>query len=287
MLVGLQIRTLERGRRARNHQQTLVVPVQSHLLEKHHLVREHVGRVAVDVVERAQFVVEETRRARRRNDPRGADLLDVLTRTIHLSLTLLDTEVSLRTRDHVVDHRVPDRARILQHVDVDGTELLGHHVQVHRPRVVHVERDGLPVGHHQAGVADRAVGRRAERDDHDVEITLGPGQRVLDRVGGLVELVEAELLQLVLEIEHRVVRQQHRRVLVDVFGQVLRIEVVLVQVRDVEVIAITQLVPVQARVVGEREPRRVEGRVHPRIAQDAPRLGPNMESRVPHAGDLH
>ena len=105
------------------------------------------------------------------------------------------------------------------------------HVEVDGPGVVHVERDGLAVVDHQAGVADRAVGGGAQRDDHHVEIALGPADAVLDGVGGLEEAVEAELLQLAPQIGHREVGQQHDGVLVDVLAQVLRIEVVLVQVR--------------------------------------------------------
>ena len=177
--------------------------VGAHLVEEDHLVGEDVGRVAVVVVEVAQFGVEEARRAGRRHHPRRADLGDVLPAAVHLALTLLDAERLLGARGHVVDHRVPDRARVLQHVHVDVAEVGVQHVEVDGPGVVHVERDGLAVGDHQSGVADRAVGRRAQRDDHHVEIALGPADAVLDRVRGLEEPVEAELLQLAAQIRHR------------------------------------------------------------------------------------
>ena len=99
--------------------------------------------------------------------------------------------------------------------------------------------------------------------------------------------MEAQLLQLALQIGHRIVGQQHDRVLVDVRAQVLRIEVVLVQMRDVEVVAVAERVPVQPAVVGEREPRREVRRVHPGVAQDAPGLRVDPETGVADAGDLH
>ena len=171
------------------------------------------------------------------------------------------------------------------HVDV--AEVGVQHVEVDRPGVVHVERDRLAVGDHQPGVADRAVGRGAQRDDHHVEVALGPADAMLDRVGGLEEAVEAQLLQFAPQVGHRVVRQQHDRVLVDVLAQVLRVEVVRVQVGDVEVVAVAEGVPVQRAVVREREPRREIRRVHPRVAQDASGLGVDPETCMPDAGDLH
>lgn len=56
---------------------------------------------------------------------------------------------------------------------VDLAEVGVHHVEVHRARVVHVERDRLAVVDDQAGVTDRAVGGRAQRDDHHIEVALG------------------------------------------------------------------------------------------------------------------
>ena len=208
-----------------------------HLVQEHHLVREDVGRVAVVVVEVAQFGIEEARRAGRRDHPRRADLSDVLAAAVHLALTLLGAERLLGAGRHVVDHRVPDRARVLQHVHVDVAEIGVQHLEVDGPRVVHVEAHGLSVVDHQTGVADRAVGRGAQRDDHHVEVALGPADAVLDRVRRLEEPVKAQLLQFALQVGHRVVGQQHDGVLVDVLAQVLRVEVVAVQVRDVEVVA--------------------------------------------------
>ena len=69
---------------------------------------------------------------------------------------------------------------------------------------------------------------------------FGPLTPVLHRIGGLEEPVEAQHLQRILQVRHRKVRQQHHGVLVDVLGQQLGVEVVLVQVRDVEVVAVAQ-----------------------------------------------
>lgn len=119
--------------------------VGTHLVEEHDLVGEDVGGIAVIVVEVAQFRVEEAWWACGRNHPAGADLGDVLPAPVHLTLTLLDAERLLGPRRHVVDHRVPDRARVLQHVHVDVPELGLEDLKVDRPGVVHVERDGLSV----------------------------------------------------------------------------------------------------------------------------------------------
>ena len=90
-------------------------------------------------------------------------------------------------------------------MDVDVAELLEDDVEVDRPGVVHVEHCCLAVGDDEAGVADRAVSGRAQRDDHDVEVALGTADRGLDRVGCLDELGEPELLELALEVGDRVV----------------------------------------------------------------------------------
>lgn len=126
-------------------------------------------------------------------------------------------------------------------MDVDVAERLVHRIHVDRARVVHVEHGGLAVGDDETGVADRTVGRGPQRNDHDVE-SAGPerglrsdldsGRRdpMLDGVDGLEELGEAQRLEFTPQIRHRVVRQQHRRVLADVLAQCARIEVILVQV---------------------------------------------------------
>ena len=258
-----------------------------HLVEEDHLVGEDVGGVAVVVVEVAQIRVQEAGRSGRRDHPRGADLGDVLAAAVHLALALLRSERLLGAGWHLVDHRVPDGPGVLQHVHVDLAEVGVQHVEVHRPRVVHVERDRLAVVDDQSRIPDRPVGRGAQRDDHHVQVALGSADPVFDRVGGLEEPGEPESLQFPAQVGHREIGQQHHGVLVDVLAQVLRIEVVLVQVGDVEVVDVAQRRPIQPAVVGEREPRREVGRVDPRVAQDGPGLGVDPESGVSDAGDLH
>ena len=172
-------------------------------------------------------------------------------------------------------------------MDVDLPEGVAQRVQVDGPGVVHVETGGFPVRDDEARVTDRTVRGSAQSDDHDVEIALGTADGVLDGVFRLEELVEAELLEFTLEVRHRVIGEQDCGVLVDVRDQILRIEVVLVQVRDVEVVAIAQRVPVQLCVVGERHPGRKIRRGHPWITQDGSGLGLDVKSCVADAGDLH
>src|SRR5690606_37159811 len=86
---------------------------------------------------------------------------------------------------------------------------------------------------------------------------------------------------------HRVVGQQDGRVLVHVPAQRVGIEVILVQMRDVQVVDVAESVPVETGVVREGHPRgEVRGR-DPRIAQDGPRSGLDVETGVSDAGDLH
>ncbi len=105
-----------------DHQQTTIVAVDAHLLEERDLVGEDVSLVAVIVVEVTQVVVEEDRRAGRRDNPGSVDLGDVVAAAVHAALTLLLAEVALGALRDVVDHRVPDRARVLQQMDVDLPE---------------------------------------------------------------------------------------------------------------------------------------------------------------------
>ena len=97
--------------------------VRPHLVQEHDLVGEDVGRVAVVVVEFAQLRIQEARRPGRRDHPRCAHLRDVLPAAVHLPLPFLRAERRLGALGHVVDHRVPDRPRVLQHVHVDLAEV--------------------------------------------------------------------------------------------------------------------------------------------------------------------
>ncbi len=261
--------------------------VLAHLVQEHHLVGEDVRRVAVVVVEVAQLRVQEARRAGRRDHPGRADLGDVLAAAVHLALALLGAERFLGALGHVVDHRVPDRARVLQHVHVDVAELRGQHVQVERPRVVHVEHGGGAVGDHQAGVADRAVGRCAQRDDHHVEIALGAADRCLTESVVSKNRWKPSFSSSRCRSGTGKSGSSTTASLLTCSAQQLRIEVVLVQMRDVEVVAVAEGGPVQAAVVGEDEPRTEVRRVDPWVAQDASRLGVDPKAGVADACDLH
>ena len=170
---------------------------------------------------------------------------------------------------------------------VDLPEVRVHHVEIDGPGIVHVERDGLAVVDDQAGVPDRAIGGGAQGDHHHLEVALRPADAMFHRIGGFEEPVKADLLQLALQVGHREVGQQHDRVLVDMLAQVLRVEMVGVQMRDVQVVTVAEGVPVQRAVVREREPRGEVRRVDPRVAQDASGLGVDPETGVPDARDLH
>ena len=160
-------------------------------------------------------------------------------------------------------------------------------VKVDGPGVVHVERDGLAVGHHQAGVADGPSAGARNAMIITSRSPLGPLTRCLTE-----SVVSKNRWNPSFSSSRRrsgtgIVRQQHDGVLVDVRAQVLRVEVVLVQVGDVEVVAVAERVPVQPAVVGEREPGREVRRVDPGVAQDASGLGVDPEAGVADAGDLH
>ena len=99
--------------------------------------------------------------------------------------------------------------------------------------------------------------------------------------------MEADFFESTLEVGHGEVRQQNHRVFVHVLGEQPRVEMVQVQMRHIEVVAVTQGGPVQAAVVGEDEPGGEVRRVDPRVAQNASRCGVDPETGVSDAGDLH
>ena len=99
--------------------------------------------------------------------------------------------------------------------------------------------------------------------------------------------METQLLQLPLEVGDGEVGQQHDRVLVDVVAQEPGIEVVQMQMRDVEIVAVAESGPVQSAVVREHEPGCEICRVDPRVAQDAAGSRIDPKAGVADAGDLH
>ena len=280
------MRAAEIGDRTGNHQQAPVVAVPAQLFEEHNLVGENVARIAMVVIEIAQHRIQKARWTRGRDHPGRCDVGDVLAAAIHSALALLNGEGLLGAIGHVVDHRIPDSPGVLRHVHVDTAEF-GQCVQAQRPGIIHVEHRCVAVGDHDPGVADWAVGRSAQRDDHHVKVALGAAEAMLDGVLGLEELVKAQRLQLPLEVWHRKVRQQHHGVGVHVLSEQGWVEVVGVQVRDVQVIAIAYGRPVQRTIVREHEPGAEVGGVEPRIAQHAARPGIDSETGVADTGDLH
>src|SRR6266511_4125380 len=102
----------------------------------------------------------------------------------------------------------------------------------------------------------------------------------LDRLGAarLHEAVEADLAKLLFEMVDRVFRQQHDRVLVDVVAQELGVEMVVVQVRHIEVVGAGDRFDVHVLVAGKGEPGGEEGRVEPRVTEDRPVVGLDVQA---------
>ena len=161
---------------------------------------------------------------------------------------------------------------------------LGEAGQVGGASVVLVQQAYPVVLHPQRRVADRAVGRRGQRLDHDLQAAVEFVHLVGD---GLEERGEPALAQLVLQLARRVLGEQDGGPLVDEALEMGRVEVVPVQVGDVEVVGVAQALPVEQRVVGEREPGREVGRVHPRVTQDAAGRCVDTQAGMAGTGDPH
>ena len=273
------------GFRPRQQDHAVVVALLGHEIHEHLLVGENVALIAEDVVQLPQVVVQEARRTRDGEHPTRFDVLDVAQRAVQLALPLELAECRLGVGRKVIDHRVPDRAGELQQVRVYMAEF-GERGQLRRTRVVLVEQA------HAVGVLDPdrrvtqwAVRGRRHRLDHH----LGAAVEFDDLlVGQPPQIGEPQVTQFRLHVPGREVGVQDHRVLADVLCQVLRVEVVAMQVGHVEVVALAEPLPVQPGVVGEREPRREERRIHPRVAQDRPRLlCLDEHARVSGASDPH
>jgi hypothetical protein len=272
------------GDRAGQENDVVVVPLRLQPLHIGHLVGEDVALVAEDVVEPVQRLVEERGRAGDREDPVALDVVDVPQRAVEAALALLLPEGALGVVGQLVHHREPDRARELQQVGVD-VAVLEEHAHVGGAGVVLVEQArAVGVLHPQRRVADGAVGGAGERLDHDLDAAGELHDLLRD---GLDELVEAEGPQFRLQLVGRVFRQQDGGVLADALGEVLLVEVVAVQVRDVQVVGLPERVPVEPRVVGEGVPGREVGGVHPGVAQDRSCCGLDEHAGVASTGDSH
>jgi hypothetical protein len=119
---------------------------------------------------------------------------------------------------------------------------LGEGRQVGRSGIVLVQQPDAAVLHPQRRVADRPVGGTGQGLDHDHETAAELNDLVGDRSD---EPGEAQVAQLVLELARGVLGQQDRGALGDVAREVLRVEVVPVQVGHVEVVRVSQAVPVE------------------------------------------
>ena len=95
------------------------VPGAGETVHEHPLVGEDAQLVAVDDVEVEELGVEEARRAGARHDRRRVDRLDVAHRPGELALDLGVDEPAHPLGRLVVHHRVPDRAAVLQPVQID------------------------------------------------------------------------------------------------------------------------------------------------------------------------
>ena len=252
-------------------------PLVAQPVQVHHLVGEDVRLVAEDVVEAPQLLVEEARRPGGREDEPRAELLDVAQRAVELPLALGQAHRLLGPRRQLVDHREPDRAGELHEVGVDRAQL--------------AELRRAPTGRASFWFSTRCC----PSDSHSDESPIGPSVGevsdwiMICRPSSVDDLAarrldergEADVAQRVLELGGREVRQQHRRLLADVLAQVLGVEVVAVQVRDEQVVGLTDRVPVQLRVVREREPRAEVGGVHPRVGQHGAVRGLDEHAGVP------
>ena len=189
--------------------------------EEHRLVGKDVCGIAIDIVQRDEIVVEEGRRPGAGEHVRGIDPLDVPTGACHLVDALLAGESGLQIGREVVRDRIPDRARELDDLRVERTEL-AQEVGVARAGVVLVEHAGTSVVDHDERVTERSVGRRGEGEDRHRE----PVEVDRLRVTRTNELFEADCAQLALQ-EWRVERgQQHPRALVDMASEPFRIEMI-------------------------------------------------------------
>ena len=96
-------------------------PAAASMVEERALVGEDAQLVTGDDVEVEQFRIEEARWAGARHHRCGVDRLDVAHRPRELAVDLGIDQLAHPLRRLVVDHRVPDRAAVLQPVQVDRT----------------------------------------------------------------------------------------------------------------------------------------------------------------------
>ncbi len=218
---------------AGNHQVAVGVALGLHEFEKDRLIGEDVLRVAVEVVEAEEVVVEEAGRPGGRDDVGRANLFGEPQGAGKLVVALLAAQRVHHLLRVEVDHRVPDGAGELEEMGVVGAEV-GQHIEIDRARVVLVEDAHLAIVHAEAGVAERAIGGGDGGGDHEAQAIDGDGHAVL----GAQEFGEADLAQAAFEQVERVVGQEDGGLFGDVLAQKFGVEVVVVQMRDEEVVGL-------------------------------------------------
>ena len=249
---------------------------------EHRLVREGVRLIAGQVVEGEQLVIKETGRAGARHHVPGPDALDVAQGAVQAVGPFGGPERALGRRRQLVGPRPPDRPGKLQEMRVKRAER-EQLLKVDGPRVILVQHGRGAVTDGQRRISQRAVRRGLQRLDHQPQAANLHGFPV--RHGE--ESREAQELQPFAQVRHREVGQQHGRGMRHVIAQQDRVEMVLMQMRHIQVIGLPETSPVQPAVVREDEPRIEVARVRPRIAQDAPVRGVNPQPGMAQVGNLH
>ncbi|CAB4853774.1 unannotated protein [freshwater metagenome] len=186
----------------------------------------------------------------------------------------------------LVDDRVPDRAAVLQPVQVHLT-MRGQGFEMAGTTVVLVHQPGRAVADDQRAVATRAVGDADLAVDRDTQVRA---ERHLLTVDRAEDVVEPETAQDALEFSGGVARDEHLGVLVHVRDQPLGIEMIRVNVRDVQVVRVADPVHQfggELIVPGEDEPATEELRKEPRVAADRPIDGVDEDPCVADRGGTH
>ena len=113
---------VEIDHRAGQHKMRTVDPVRGELVEEHRLVREDVGRIPVEVVEREEVGVEEAGRPGAREHVRCVDRLHVSLGALHLVDAFRPRQAGFLRRREVVGDRVPDCSREMEQLRVERAE---------------------------------------------------------------------------------------------------------------------------------------------------------------------
>ena len=157
-------------------------------------------------------------------------------------------------------------------------------VEVDRPRVVLVEDPHLAVVDASAESPSGPSVGDDRADGHHAQAVDGRAARSFFVSH---EFGEPEPRQLAFDEVERVVGQDDGRVLGDVVAQEVAVEVVVVQVRDVEVVGAAERRPVEPWLRRERHPGGEVGGIEPRVAEDRAVACLDEESSVTEECDPH